>query len=97
MQRELDKILENIVFEHRERKTTTQTSEGEANEDLVDVLLRIQKHGDLEFPLTDNNIKAVILVSGLSIYLSISYSFSIYNYMWLVVFLVCPYCKFTVK
>lgn len=41
MQRELDKILENIVFEHRERKTTTQTSEGEANEDLVDVLLRI--------------------------------------------------------
>ncbi|KAL6999132.1 unspecific monooxygenase, partial [Sarracenia purpurea var. burkii] len=54
-----DKILEAIVAEHRER-TTMETGKGET-ENLVDVLLRIQKHGDLEFPLADDNIKAVIM------------------------------------
>ncbi|KAL7249124.1 hypothetical protein ACSBR1_011317 [Camellia fascicularis] len=60
MHKRFDQILENIVNEHRERKRITESGKGE-EEDLVDVLLRIQKHGDLEFPLTDNNIKAVIL------------------------------------
>ncbi|CAL5390295.1 unnamed protein product [Camellia sinensis] len=61
MHKRIDQILENILNEHRERKRMTESGKGEAEEDLVDVLLRIQKHGDLEFPLTDNNIKAVIL------------------------------------
>ncbi|CAL5392569.1 unnamed protein product [Camellia sinensis] len=61
MHKRIDQILENILNEHRERKRITESGKGEAEEDLVDVLLRIQKHGDLEFPLTDNNIKAVIL------------------------------------
>ncbi|KAL7249123.1 hypothetical protein ACSBR1_011316 [Camellia fascicularis] len=60
MHKRIDQILENIVHEHRERKRITESGKGE-EEDLVDVLLRIQKHGDLEFPSTDNNIKAVIL------------------------------------
>ncbi|GMP52210.1 hypothetical protein CsSME_00018119 [Camellia sinensis var. sinensis] len=60
MHKRIDQILENIVNEHRERKRITESGIGE-EEDLVDVLLRIQKHGGLEFPLTDNNIKAVIL------------------------------------
>ncbi|CAL5390298.1 unnamed protein product [Camellia sinensis] len=60
MHKRIDQILENIVNEHRERKRITESGKGE-EEDLVDVLLRIQKHGGLEFPLTDNNIKAVIL------------------------------------
>ncbi|KAH7843106.1 hypothetical protein Vadar_012645 [Vaccinium darrowii] len=61
MHKKLDQIVENIVREHKERKKT-EREKGEAEgEDLVDVLLRIQKQGDLEFQLTDNNVKAVIL------------------------------------
>ena len=57
-----DRILQNIVDEHRE-KMKTEAGKLQGEEDLVDVLLKLQQHGDLEFPLTDNNIKAVILVS----------------------------------
>ncbi|GMP65103.1 hypothetical protein CsSME_00026058 [Camellia sinensis var. sinensis] len=64
LHKRVDQILENIVNEHRQRKMERESGRGEA-EDLVDVLLRVQKGGDLEFPLTDDNIKAVILVSFL--------------------------------
>ena len=59
----LDKILESIVNEHRDGKRATEGGKSREAEDLVDVLLRVQKHGDLEFALTDDNIKAVISVS----------------------------------
>lgn len=42
----------------------TESRKREAEED-VDILLHLQKHGDFGFPLTDNNIKAIILVSRL--------------------------------
>ncbi|WOG98511.1 hypothetical protein DCAR_0417854 [Daucus carota subsp. sativus] len=51
----MNKVLETIVNEHRDR-----LREGN-DQDLIDVLLRIQKHGYLEAPLTDDNIKSVIL------------------------------------
>ncbi|XP_027341142.1 cytochrome P450 71D10-like [Abrus precatorius] len=57
---EMDKILENIVRSHRDNILKTTASE-EAGEDLVDVLLKLQKHSDLEHPLTDIIIKATIL------------------------------------
>ncbi|GAV60715.1 LOW QUALITY PROTEIN: p450 domain-containing protein, partial [Cephalotus follicularis] len=52
--KKMDRILQKIINEHRGR-------DGEAEADLVDVLLKLQQEGNLEFPLTDENIKAVIL------------------------------------
>ncbi|KAK3199946.1 hypothetical protein Dsin_023361 [Dipteronia sinensis] len=60
LHQEQDRILENILDEHKERKRTTKTGQGEAEDDLVDVFLRLQQDVDLEFPLTNNSIKAVI-------------------------------------
>ncbi|CAK8565717.1 unnamed protein product [Lathyrus sativus] len=57
---EMDEILENVVRSHRE-KNLERRDEEETGEDLVDVLLKLQKHGDLEHPLTDTVIKATIL------------------------------------
>ncbi|KAK9005197.1 hypothetical protein V6N11_042642 [Hibiscus sabdariffa] len=56
LHRNLDKIFESVINEHKASKGI----EGET-EDLVDVLLNLQENGDLEFPLTTDNIKAVIM------------------------------------
>ena len=63
--RKIDGILENIIDDHRKSKRMTKEGEPESQEDLVDVLLNLQEHGDLGIPLTDDNVKAVILVSTL--------------------------------
>lgn len=60
----IDRILNNIIDDHRKRKTTTKAGQPETQEDLVDVLLNLQEHGDLGIPLTDGNVKAVLLVSS---------------------------------
>ncbi|KAK7363847.1 hypothetical protein VNO77_06006 [Canavalia gladiata] len=57
MQKELDKILENIIREHQ---SNSNHGKGESEENLVDVLLRVQQSGSLDIPVTLNNIKAVI-------------------------------------
>ncbi len=66
MHQEVDKIMGNIINEHKEQKATTKADdEDERAEDLIDVLLKFhQENGsDNEFSLTTNNIKAVIMVS----------------------------------
>ena len=54
-------MLQDIIDEHKNRNRSSE--EREAVEDLVDVLLKFQKESS-EFPLTDENIKAVIQVSS---------------------------------
>ncbi|KAL3650897.1 hypothetical protein CASFOL_007300 [Castilleja foliolosa] len=57
MRRKLDKILDEILEEHRLKPMSSGEFGGE---DILDVLLRMQKNGELQFPIANDNIKAVI-------------------------------------
>ncbi|KAE8679157.1 hypothetical protein F3Y22_tig00111402pilonHSYRG00904 [Hibiscus syriacus] len=61
---EADRIIGNIVNDHKEKRARARSEDIEDKEDLVDVLLRLQEVG--QFPSTDNNVKAIIfdLFSG---------------------------------
>lgn len=67
-------LMDSAIKQHEERKAENGTVE----ENLVDVLLRIQKEGTLDEPLTMGSIKAVILVSSFPpiwLQMSISYHY----------------------
>nr|APU50915.1 cytochrome P450 71A1 [Fritillaria cirrhosa] len=53
-----DRLFDEIIEEHRERKRRGGKVEGK---DLVDVLLDLKEEGGMEMPLTIDNIKALIL------------------------------------
>ncbi|KAL1552496.1 cytochrome P450 71D95-like [Salvia divinorum] len=55
MRRSLDRILDEIVEEHR-----SMISGEFGGEDIVDVLIRMQQNRELQFPITNVNIKAII-------------------------------------
>nr|APU50913.1 premnaspirodiene oxygenase [Fritillaria cirrhosa] len=57
----VDEILQGIIKEHELKQARRTSPRGEEAEDLLDVLLRIRRQGELEIPLTDDNLKAVIL------------------------------------
>jgi hypothetical protein len=68
--RELDALFDQMVKEHK----TNKTDDDEPNrKDLVDILLKLQKIGMLDIELTQDNLKAIRLVS-LSLFLSLSLS-----------------------
>lgn len=56
--KQLDIILDDILEEHKNRKGQSRDHEA-----LLDVLVRVKEAGDLDVPITNVNIKAVVLVS----------------------------------
>ncbi|PON94057.1 Cytochrome P450, E-class, group I, partial [Trema orientale] len=61
LHKEADRIMENIIKEHKEDKAVENNGHGERGEDLVDVLLKFHNCSGTGFSLTADNIKAVIL------------------------------------
>ncbi|KAK6947055.1 Cytochrome P450, partial [Dillenia turbinata] len=62
MHHKVDKMFESIIDVHKVSAERAKKTEDEAEEeDLVDVLLKLQQREDLEFLVTDENVKAVIL------------------------------------
>ncbi|KAJ6907943.1 hypothetical protein NC651_018393 [Populus alba x Populus x berolinensis] len=59
--KEADEILENIINERRASKEERKTDQDNEVEVLLDVLLNLQNQGSLEFPLTTDSIKAIIM------------------------------------
>ncbi|KAJ4771421.1 hypothetical protein LUZ62_055678 [Rhynchospora pubera] len=61
--RELDIILEEILQDHLKKSKEKQNPrDGDAEYDLVDVLIKAKECDDLEVPITLDNIKAIIMV-----------------------------------
>ncbi|KAL9411716.1 hypothetical protein AB3S75_045340 [Citrus x aurantiifolia] len=60
LHQEADRIVKNIINEHKKRKATLKICKIGDDEDLVDVLLKIRGRGDTDSSLTTDHIKAVI-------------------------------------
>ncbi|KAM0036929.1 putative cytochrome P450 [Helianthus debilis subsp. tardiflorus] len=57
LKKQLDIILEDILEEHKNNRRSGDDDQ----EDLVDVLLRIKENSDLDQPITNDNVKGIIL------------------------------------
>ncbi|KAK6934723.1 Cytochrome P450 [Dillenia turbinata] len=60
LHKRVDMMLEAIIGVHKASRVGKEICDGEAEEDLVDVLLRIQEQSGLDLPLTTEHVKAVI-------------------------------------
>ncbi|WMV34400.1 hypothetical protein MTR67_027785 [Solanum verrucosum] len=59
--KKVDAVMEEILNEHIENKAAGKKGNGEfGDEDLVDVLLRVKENAELQYPITNDHIKAVI-------------------------------------
>ncbi|KAJ4749584.1 Cytochrome P450 [Rhynchospora pubera] len=62
LHRKLDLVLEDILHEHLKKQHQQKKGGDQALEyDLVDVLINLMENGDLDEPITMDNIKAVIM------------------------------------
>ncbi|XP_061364140.1 cytochrome P450 71D11-like [Gastrolobium bilobum] len=60
LQRQNEQIVGNIINEHKEAKSKAKGDQVEAEENLVDVLMKYEEGSNQDFFLTENNIKAII-------------------------------------
>uniref|UniRef100_J3MG65 Cytochrome P450 n=1 Tax=Oryza brachyantha TaxID=4533 RepID=J3MG65_ORYBR len=58
--REMTRLMDVVIEEHRQRRAAAGWRD-EEDEDLLDVLLRIQKDGGLPIPLDKGTVRAVII------------------------------------
>nr|GEY08509.1 costunolide synthase-like [Tanacetum cinerariifolium] len=56
----LDKVFDDILKDYEQRHIIDKGDHGQ-EEDLLDVLLQVKNKGGLEFPITNNNIKAIFM------------------------------------
>ncbi|KAM3218083.1 hypothetical protein P3L10_022612 [Capsicum annuum] len=62
--KKVDAIIEDVLNEHIENKVAGKKGNVEfRDEDLVDVFLRVKENAELDFPITNDHIKVVILIS----------------------------------
>ncbi|XP_016496168.2 premnaspirodiene oxygenase-like [Nicotiana tabacum] len=58
----VDAIVEDVMNEHKKNLASGKTGNGAlGGEDLVDVLLRLKESGELQIPIINDNIKAVMI------------------------------------
>ncbi|KAL5192974.1 Cytochrome P450 71D11 [Glycine soja] len=61
LHRQMDRVLENIIIEHKEAKPGAKEGQCEQKkEDLVDILLKFQDGSDKDICLTNGKFKAII-------------------------------------
>ncbi|KAL9268795.1 Tryptamine 5-hydroxylase-like protein, partial [Drosera capensis] len=64
---DLRRVCDEIIQEHLMKNKENGGDEGE---DFVDVLLRAQRQEDLEIPITDDNLKALVMVLAIHSFVS---------------------------
>ncbi|EEF48742.1 premnaspirodiene oxygenase isoform X1 [Ricinus communis] len=61
LHRVADQIFEDIIAEHKATRALSKNDDPKEAANLLDVLLDLQEHGNLQVPLTNDSIKAAIL------------------------------------
>nr|ABC69421.1 CYP71D20v2 [Nicotiana tabacum] len=57
----VDAIVEDVINEHKKNLAAGKSNGALGGEDLIDVLLRLMNDTSLQFPITNDNIKAVVV------------------------------------
>ncbi|WMV25973.1 hypothetical protein MTR67_019358 [Solanum verrucosum] len=56
----VDVVVEDAINEHKKNIAIGKTNGALGGEDLTDVFIRLMNDGGLQFPITNDNIKAII-------------------------------------